>query len=202
MSKVQNLDLAMPIYILIENSSNYSETRGSLWFYLKDEANNCDADTANVNNFNCFEYKTKLLGNKVANGANGILINPTIAAPLKYLSTFCRSLEMPLINCKIELKLKWTKYCVLSAAGADNTDANLNNFIFTIKDTKDNQKLSKLFSKGFEKSVYWNEYKIKSENQNTTNEYRDFREANFLGVNRFFILVYSNQYNKAKRLKN
>ena len=43
---------------------------------------------------------------------------------------------MPLINCKVELKLKWTKYCVLSAAGADNTNANPNNIIFTIKDTK------------------------------------------------------------------
>ena len=43
---------------------------------------------------------------------------------------------MPLINCKIDLKLKWTKFCVLTSVGADNTDANLNNIIFTIKDTK------------------------------------------------------------------
>ena len=41
---------------------------------------------------------------------------------------------MPLINCKVELKLKWTKYCVLSAAGADNANANPNNIIFSIKD--------------------------------------------------------------------
>ena len=41
---------------------------------------------------------------------------------------------MTLINCKVELKLKWTKYCILSAAGADNTIANHNNIIFTIKD--------------------------------------------------------------------
>ena len=46
---------------------------------------------------------------------------------------------MPLINCKVELKLKWTKYCVLPAAGSEsniNKDANANNIIFTIKDTK------------------------------------------------------------------
>ena len=42
---------------------------------------------------------------------------------------------MPLVNCKTELKLKWTKYCVLSAAGADNHNANPNNIIFTLKDT-------------------------------------------------------------------
>ena len=62
----------------------------------------------------------------------------------------------------------------------DNDNANLNNIIFTIKDinlyvpvvtlsAKDNQKLSKLLSKGFERSVYWNEYKTKSENKNSTN---------------------------------
>ena len=89
---------------------------------------------------------------------------------------------MPLINCKIELKLKWSKYDVLSATGNDNTNANPNNIIFTIKDTKlyvlvvtlsarDNQKLLKLLSKGFERSVYWNEYKTKSESGNRTNKH-------------------------------
>ena len=42
---------------------------------------------------------------------------------------------MPL-NCKVELKLKWTKYCVLSVEGTDNDGANPNNIIFTIKETK------------------------------------------------------------------
>ena len=40
---------------------------------------------------------------------------------------------MPLINPKIERKLKWTKYCVLTAAGPDNIDTNPNNITFTIK---------------------------------------------------------------------
>ena len=70
------------------------------------------------------------------------------------------------------IKFRWTKYCVFPAAGADNTSPNHNNIILTIKDTKlytpvvtlsgkDNQKLLKLLSKGFEISVYWNEYKTK-----------------------------------------
>ena len=113
---------------------------------------------------------------------------------------------MQLINCKVELKLKWTKYC------ADNTNANSNNTILTIKDTKlyihvvmlsarANQKLSKLLSKGFERSVYWNEYKTKSENKNVKNEYRYFLESNFVKVNRLLVLVYSNQDPDSKRFK-
>ena len=43
---------------------------------------------------------------------------------------------MPLINCKIELKLKWTKYCILAAAGAVNLNVDSDNIIFTINDTK------------------------------------------------------------------
>ena len=85
---------------------------------------------------------------------------------LKYQSYFWRSFEIPLINCKVELKLRWTKHCVLSVLGDENDNANADsNITFTIKDTrlhvpvvtlsaKDNQKLSKLLRRGFEKLVY------------------------------------------------
>ena len=100
----------------------------------------------------------------------------------------------------------------ITAAGADNTDANPDNIIFTIKDTKlyvpvvtllaiDNQKLSKLLTKGFERSVYWNEYKTDSENKNTSQQYRYFPESNFVGVNRLFVLVYSNNDDDTKIFK-
>ena len=105
----KNLDLVMPMNNLIEYSSNYSETTGTLCFYSKDEVNNFNADIANDNYFNSFKYKTKLIGNTVADGPNEILKNSTIYVPLKYLSNFWGSLEMSLINCKVELKLKWTK---------------------------------------------------------------------------------------------
>ena len=64
--------------------------------------------------------------------ANGVLKNATIVVLSEYLSIFWRSLEMPLINCKVELKLQWTKDCVLSAAGNDINNIN-SNIIFTIK---------------------------------------------------------------------
>ena len=110
--------------------------------YSKDEATNFDAHIANTDEFESFKYKAKLLGNTAAQpaptAANGILKIATITVLLNYLSNFWRLLEMPLIYCKVELKLKWTKYCVLSAAGADNVNGNDNDniIIFTMKDAK------------------------------------------------------------------
>ena len=65
--------LVMPMYNLIQYSSNYFEITGSLWFYYKNEATNFNADIANNNNFKLFEYKAKLLGNTEADGVNAIL---------------------------------------------------------------------------------------------------------------------------------
>ena len=102
------------MYNLIEHylkQLKLSETAESLWFCSNDVATNFNPDITNNNNFKSFRYKPKLLGN--TDGNNGILKNATIAVPLKYLSNFLRLLEISLLNYKIELKLKWKKYCVL-----------------------------------------------------------------------------------------
>ena len=103
----------------------------------------------------------------------------------------------------------------MSAAGNGNeiaNDANADRIIFTLKDTKlhvpvvtlsarDNQKLSTLFSKGFNRSVYWNEYQAKSDNKNTANEFIFLFGSNLVGINRLFVLVYTNQDAASKRFK-
>ena len=80
---------------------------------------------------------------------------------------------MPLINCKIELSLKWVENCVLTSAaigtnanttGADTatfkiTDAQVYVAIVTLS-AEDNAKLSKLLGEGFKRPVYWNKYKV------------------------------------------
>ena len=87
------------------------------------------------------------------------------------------------------------------ANGNGNDNDNASNIIVAIKDTKlyvpavtlsarENKKLLKLLCKEFERSVYWNEYKTKNENKNTTNEYRYFLQSNFVGADRLFVLVY------------
>ena len=66
---------------------------------------------------------------------------------------------------------------------------------------RDNQKLSKLLSRGFERSVYWSEYKAKSETKISTNGCRYFLEPNYVRVNRLFVLFYSNEHTASIRFK-
>ena len=73
---------------------------------------------------------------------------------------------MPLINCKVELKLRWIKNSVLAAAGNDNTNNNPT-IIFTFKD-----KILYVPAKYNEHKMNINNYKTKSGNKNTTNLYR------------------------------
>ena len=92
-----------------------------------------------------------------------------IAVPLNYLSNFWRSLEMLLINCKINLELNWSIDCVMSSI-VGNTTSKITNLklhvpIVTLSRT-DNVKLVKLLEKEFNRPVYWNEYQTKVKTKN------------------------------------
>ena len=80
-----------------------------------------------------------------------------VVVPLKYLSNFWRSLEIPLINCKVGLSLRWNENCVLSNVVANPTfkitDAKLYVPVVTLL-TEGNAKLSKLLTEGFKRSLY------------------------------------------------
>ena len=95
--EAEHINIAMPMYNLIEYSDNYSDTSGSLWQFKRDEIEDVDltVDGNHIpNNSSLFEYKSSLITNR-----NGV----KIAVPLKHLSNFWRLLEMSLINCKVEL---------------------------------------------------------------------------------------------------
>ena len=107
--------IAIPMYNLIEYSDNYWDTSGSLWHFKRDEV---PADNAELNISQSFKYKAALVGKTTnAAGGNSFVKNSKIVAPLKYLSNFWRSLEMPLINCKIHPKLNRIEDCILLSAG-------------------------------------------------------------------------------------
>ena len=92
------------MYILMEYSDNYLKTSGSLWRYCKDEQalNNDDiVDFNGANNTDSFNFKERVTGQANNDGTKYV----KIAVPLKYISNFWRTLEMPLINCQINLLL-------------------------------------------------------------------------------------------------
>ena len=124
--------------------------------------------------------------------------NVKIVVPLKYLSNFWRSLEMPLIKCKVEFSLKWYEECILSSSGTAATfkitGAKLYVPVVTLK-TEDNSKLSKLLSEGFKTAIYWKEYNIILNKKYNANEYiREQLDANIQGVNRLFVFGYTGGY--------
>ena len=87
----------------------------------------------NDHNAPSFKYKASIIGNTENNGTKkGV----KIAVPLKYLSNFWRSLElpliMPLINCKIELSLKWIENCMLTVAKTATFKLTVQNFMYQL----------------------------------------------------------------------
>ena len=96
----------MPIYYLIEYSDVFL-TSGNLWQYYRDEPalynNNSIIDfLANSDNIISFKLEQQITGQTENRGTK----NVKIIVPLKYLSNFRRTIEMPLINCEINLHLK------------------------------------------------------------------------------------------------
>ena len=98
--------------------------------------------------------------------AHRIWKNIKIVVPLKYITNIFRNLEFPLINTKLFMEVNWTKYSVLCNQNQNSifqiAKCELYILIVTLN-TENNNKLSELLSKGFERTVVWNEYKIKIE---------------------------------------
>ena len=103
---------------------------------------------------------------------------------------------MPLINCKIKLNLTWKKECVLSTGVGEA--------VLAINDTKlyvpvvtlskeDNKDFIEQQNKGFQRSIYWNEYKTKEINEDAdANVFKYINlDPSFQGVNRLFVMAYN-----------
>ena len=192
----ENLDITMPMYNLIEYSDNCQDSSATLYQYKRDEPPEANAiNVLTTDTSSSFKYKVELLGNPVLDG-NIAKRSVKVVVPLKYLSNFFRSLEMPLINCKIKLNLTWKKECVLSTDAGDA--------VFIINDTKmyvpvvtlskeDNQDFIEQQNKGFQRSIYWNEYKTKEINENAdANVFKYINlDPSFQSVNRLFVMAYN-----------
>ena len=202
----------MPMYNLLEYSKNYKKTTGILWNYYRDQP----SDPLSTNS-ESFKYKSNITGNTynvdltiIGDGGNPIP-NPNydankagkneteVVIPLKYLSNFWRSLDIPLINCEVEIILTWTKNCVLAdMAVANNPPTGLE---FQITDTKlyvpvvtlskeNDIKLSEKLKSGFERTIKWNKYRSQMSVENNNNNLNYLIDPTFQNVNRLFVLSY------------
>ena len=146
-----------------------------------------------------FNFKTKITGQTDKNGR----INFEIMVPLKYLSNFWRTLEMPLINCEVELILNWSANCVIIYTNVNNqvptftiTETNLYVPVVTLS-TQDNAKLLSQLKSGFKRTISWNKYLSKSELLAQNPDLNHLVEPSFQGVNRLFVLAFENDAQRA-----
>ena len=126
------------------------------------------------------------------------IIDVEMMVPLKYLSDFWRTLEMPLINCKVKLILTWSANCVIIGTNIANqnptftiTETNLYVSV-VILSTQDNEKLLPQLKSGFKRTISWNKYLPKPELLAQNANLNHLIEPSFQGVNRLFVLAFEN----------
>ena len=104
---------------------------GSLWQYCKDiptvDNNNAIVNFTERNLTDSFNFKVKLYRQTGNDGTK----NVEIMVPLSYLSVFWRSLDLPLINCEVNLILRWSANCLIVSTNTANQNAT-----FAITDTE------------------------------------------------------------------
>ena len=117
---------------------------------------------------------------------------------LLYLSNFWRTLEMPLINCEVNLILTWSSTCVLVATGNANqavtfaiTDTKLYVPVVTLS-TQENTKFLQQLKSVFKRIINWNKYLSKPELLAQNPNLNHLVEPSFQGVNRLFVLAFEN----------
>ena len=123
------------------------KTFRSLWQYYKDDPND------NLANSESFKSKVKTTG-KTPN--NGNTKDVEIIVPLIYLSNFWRTLEMPLINCEVNLILTWSKDLVITNSTGEEKFAIIETKLYVpvvTLSTKDNEKLLQQLKSGFKKTI-------------------------------------------------
>ena len=146
----------MPIYNLVEYSDNYLKASGSLWQYYRHAPalKNGDAVVNFPGNSALFKFKQKITGLT----RDDCTKNVEIMVPSKYLNNFWRTLEMPLLNCEINLTLTWSEHCVISNAPANQgttfvtTDRKVYVPVLTLS-TQDNAKLLHKSKSGFKRTI-------------------------------------------------
>ena len=191
----KDIDIVMAMYNLIEYSDNYAKRTGSLWQYFRDEPNDNLADSES------FKSKMKITGKTPVNDNEK---DVEIIVPLKYLSNFWRTLEMPLINCEVNLILTWSSTCVITNSNGIGTfaitDTKLYVPVVTLS-TQENSKLLQQLKSGFKRVINWNKYLSKPELLAQNPNLNHLIEPSFQGVKRLFVLAFENDEDRTDHEK-
>ena len=175
------------MYNLIAYSHNYSKTSGSLWQYYKNYPDDNETDSAS------FKSKIKITGKTPDDGNTK---DVEIIVPLKYLSNFWRTLEMPLINCEVNLILIWSKDCVITNSEGEGkfaiTETKLYVPVVTLS-TQDNAKLLQQLKSGFKRTINWNKYESNIKTFAQNRYLNHLINPSFQGVNKLFVLSFENE---------
>ena len=186
----KDIDDKMPMYNLIEYSDNFTKTTGSLWQYFRDDDG--DGDDIDIEDSKSFKSKVKITG-KTPNDDNEKDVE--IMVLLKYLSNFWRTLEMPLINCEVNLIVTWSSACVITESNGAGTfaitDKKLYVPVVTLS-TQENTKFFQQLKSGFKRVINWNKYLSKPELLAQNPNLNHLVEPSFQGVNRLFVLAFEN----------
>ena len=199
----KDIDIVIPMYNLIEYSDNYAKTTGSLWQYCKDipaRNNNNEIVVFTGNNLtDSFNFKAKITGQTGDDGTKDV----EIMVPQKYLSNFWRTLEIPLINCEVNLILTWSSTCVIVSTGDANqaatfaiTDTKLYVPVVTLS-TQENTKFLQQLKSGFKRVINWDKYLSKPELLAQSPNLNHLIEPSFQGVNRLFVLTFENDNHRS-----
>ena len=176
------------MYNLIEYSDNYSKTSTSLWQYYKDDPND------NITQSESFKSKIKITGKTTA--AANTKEDVEIIVLLKYLSNFWRTLEMPLINCEVNLILTWSKDCVIASTTGETkfaiTETKLYVPVVTLSTQYDAKLLQQLKS-SFKRTTNWNKYESNIKTFAQNRYLNHLINSSFQGVNRLFVLSFENE---------
>ena len=162
-----------------------------------------------------FKYNTKIIGRTPDDNNT---LEREFAVPLKYLSNFWRFLDLPLINCEIELDLSWSKECILSEISitpreAGNPNANLpvpsvaaiqtTEATFQINNAKFfvpvitlfinyNIKFLENIKPVFKRTICWDKYRSEITTQTRNNNLDYLIDPTFRKINRLFVLLFKN----------
>ena len=200
-------------------------TSGSLWNYYRDEINDDENENDdNVNKVNNnktttskhFKYQKKIIGSTIDN-ANRLFAE--VVVPLRYISNFWRSLDLPLINCEIEFDLLWARNFITTEISrtfrAVNPTTNpvvyqvtsqiaiatfqINNakhyvpvVTLSINRQSNNFIFLENIKQEFKRSISWNKYRSEIATQPKNNNLDYLIDPAFRNINRLFVLSFKN----------